>query len=105
MDLANAESPEAGIRRRLLAAALLGLATPRTDAAEPITVTAVGKTGGSGVAARLLADIYRRAGLGLVIEILPAPRASLMTLSDKADGELIRIASYGQTYPQLVRVD
>lgn len=105
MDLANAESPEAGIRRRLLAAVLLGLAVPRAGAAESLTVTAVGKTGGSGVAARLLADVYRRAGLGLVIEILPAPRASLMTLSDKADGELIRIASYGQTYPQLVRVD
>ena len=28
-----------------------------------------------------------------------------MALSDKADGELVRIASYGQSYPQLLRLD
>lgn len=72
---------------------------------ETLVITAVNKTGASAVAARLLGDIYRRAGLGLQIEVLPAPRASLMALSEKADGELIRIASYGQTYPQLIRVD
>lgn len=96
---------EAPTRRRLLAGALLGLALPAADAADTLTITAVSKTGGSGVAARLLADIYRRAGLALQIEVLPAARASLMTLNGKADGDLMRIPGYGQIYPQLVRVD
>lgn len=103
MDLAG---PEPGTtRRKWLLATLAGLAAPRAQALDTLTITAVGRTGGSGVAARLLADIYRRAGLGLLIDVLPAARASLVALSGKADGELIRIASYGQTYPQLVRVD
>lgn len=96
---------DAALRRRLLAAALLGLAAPRVRALDTLTVTAVSKTGGSGVAARLLGEIYRRAGLGLAVEIMPAARASLTTLNAKADGELMRIVAYGQTYPQLVRVD
>lgn len=91
--------------RRRLSAALLALAVPGAMAAEALVITAVNKTGASAVAARLLSEIYRRAGLALKIEVLPAPRASLMALSDKADGELMRIATYGQTYPQLVRVD
>ena len=98
-------SPGPDARRRMLAAVLAGLALPRAWALETLTITAVGRTGGSGVAAKLLADIYRRAGLGLVIDVLPAPRASLMALNGTADGELIRIASYGQAYPQLLRVD
>jgi polar amino acid transport system substrate-binding protein len=98
-------SPESAGRRRLLAAALGSLAAPEALAAETLVVTAVNKTGASAVAARLLTEIYRRAGLHLQIDVQPAPRASLTALSDKADGELIRIASYGQTYPQLLRVD
>ncbi|MFT7772299.1 substrate-binding periplasmic protein [Roseateles sp.] len=105
MDMAGAALPESARRRHLVVAALAGLAGQRALALETLYVTAVSKTGSSGVAARLLADIYRRAGLGLQIEVLPAPRASLLALSDKADGELVRIASYGQTYPQLLRVD
>lgn len=97
---------ESTTRRWFLLAALPGLAPAgEALALETLHITAVNKTGASAVAARLLADIYRRAGLGLQIEVLPAPRASLTALSDKADGELIRIASYGQTYPQLLRVD
>lgn len=105
MDLGFAELPESAVRRRLMAAALLGLAAPRSYALETLVITAVNKTGASAVAARLLAEIYRRAGLGLQIDVLPPSRASLVTLSEKADGELVRIASYGQTYPQLLRVD
>ncbi|WP_457419657.1 substrate-binding periplasmic protein [Roseateles sp. P5_E7] len=100
-----AASPESASRRRLVAAALAGLAASPALALQTFVVTAVNKTGSSAVAARLLTEIYRRAGLGLQIDVLPPQRASLMTLSDKADGELVRIASYGQTYPQLLRVD
>ena len=57
-------------RRRLLAAAaLLGLAASRDALAlETLVVTAVSRSGGSGVAARLLAEIYRRAGLNLQVD-------------------------------------
>lgn len=103
--MARKASPELIARRRLVAAAMAGLAMPPAFAMQTLAITAVNRTGGSGVAARLLADIYRRAGLGLQIDVLPAARASLQALSDKADGELVRIASYGQTYPQLLRVD
>jgi len=92
-------------RRQLGAAALASLMPVPAWALETLLITAVNKAGSSAVAARLLAEIYRRAGLGLQVEVLPAARASLVALSDKADGELVRIASYGQTYPQLVRVD
>lgn len=97
--------PDLDVRRRLLAAALLGLAASRVQAMDTLTVTAVSKTGGSGVAGRLLTEIYRRAGTGLNIEVMPAARASLASQSDKADGELMRIAGYGQSHPLLVRVD
>ncbi len=91
--------------RRAFLWALPGLASPQARASDTLTITAVSATGASGVAARLLTDIYRRAGIGLNITVLPAARASLVALSDQADGELMRIASYGQTYPQLLRVD
>jgi polar amino acid transport system substrate-binding protein len=105
MDWARAGLPESSVTRRLATAGLLGLAVPRASALDTLVITAVNKSGASAVAARLLTDIYRRAGLNLQIDVLPAARASLMALSDKADGELIRIPSYGLTYPQLLRVD
>lgn len=94
-----------GLRRRTLVAALLGLASTGPQAREGLTITAVNKTGNSAVAARLLADIYRRAGLAMSIDVLPPMRAGLVVLNGQADGELVRITSYGQTYPQLVRID
>lgn len=94
-----------GIGRRAFAGALLGWSATGAHARDVLTITAVNKTGASAVAARLLADIYRRAGLELQIEVQPAPRAGLTALSGQADGELVRIASYGQNYPQLIRID
>jgi len=95
----------AASRRRLIASVLLAAAAARVRADGALLITAVSKTGSSGVAARLLGEIYRRAGLQLQIEVLPAPRTSLMSLSGQADGDLMRIQSYGQNYPQLVRID
>lgn len=102
-------SPHRGMaasRRQLIASALLTLAVPCVRAAgDVLFIAAVSRTGGSGVAARLLGEIYRQAGLQLQIEVLPAPRASLMTLGGQTDGDLIRIHGYGQQHPQLLRVD
>ncbi|MDR7335918.1 transporter substrate-binding domain-containing protein [Roseateles asaccharophilus] len=94
-----------GVGRRAFTGALLGWSAASVHARDVLTITAVNKTGASVVAARLLTDIYRRAGLALQIEAQPAPRAGLTALSGQADGELVRIASYGQNYPQLIRID
>jgi len=93
-------------RDLILAFGLCALATgSRAQTADALIIAAVGKTGGSGVAARLLTDIYRQAGLVLRVEVLPAPRASLMTLTGQMDGDLVRIQNYAQNHPQLVRID
>src|SRR6185369_8066840 len=84
MDLALEGSAHSATRRSLLAAAVAGLAAPQALALETLVITAVNKGGSSAVAARLLTEIYRRAGLGLQIDVLPPPRTSLLTLSDKA---------------------
>lgn len=97
--------PPAMSRRELMAAGLLSLIACPLQAADSLTITTVSRSGGSGVAARLLAEIYRQAGLLLQLEVLPAPRAAMMSLSGQMDGDLIRIPSYGQDHPQLVRVD
>jgi len=92
-------------RRELIKMSLLLLAAGQACAAEILAITAVSKSGGSGVAARLLGEIYRQAGLQFQLEVLPAPRAALMSLSGQMDGDLIRIPSYTQEHPQMVRVD
>lgn len=84
---------------------LLLMPTLSLQAAETLVITAVNKSGASAVAARLLAEIYRRAGLGLQVEVLPPPRAGQQTAQGGADGELVRIQSYGEDHPQLVRVE
>lgn len=56
------------------------------------------------VASRLLKAIYAQAGLGLQIESMPAARASLETVQGLRDGEVARIAAYGQRNPELIRV-
>lgn len=94
-----------GIGRRGFAGTLLVLGSTGLHARDTLTITAVNRTGASAIAARLLADIYRRAGLDLHIEVQPALRAGLTVLSGQADGELMRIASYGQHHPQLIRID
>ncbi len=104
--------PDTRRRRYLSSAAMGGLVPPplllptrQLHAAETLLITAVNKSGASAVAARLLAEIYRRAGLGLQLDVLPPPRAGQQTTRGAADGELVRIQSYGDEHPQLVRVE
>jgi len=92
-------------RRQLITFAFPALVVSWARAADVLSITTVSKSGASGVAGRLLTEIYRQAGLQLKIEVVPGARASLMSLSGQSDGDVIRIRSYGQTYPQLVRVD
>jgi polar amino acid transport system substrate-binding protein len=57
------------------------------------------------VAAKLLIDIYRRAGLTATIIALPPARATKTALSGEVDGEVARIASYSPKHTGLVMVE
>lgn len=98
---------EASVRRGLLmAACLLALPARATEPAPPpLHIAAVQKDAVSWVAARLLTEVYRLAGLELVVEPMPAPRAGLLALSGEVDGELIRTEAHGQRNPRLLRID
>lgn len=55
--------------------------------------------------ALVLKDIYRRAGIEMVIKTMPAARATVEVEAGRADGESTRIRAYGDTRPYLIRVE
>ncbi len=57
------------------------------------------------VAALLLTDIYRRAGLTAAIQPLPASRANMLVLNGSKDGEVARVEAYAQRNPALTKVE
>jgi ABC-type amino acid transport substrate-binding protein len=79
--------------------------TPASGQSRELRLSTVERNAVSWVAAQLMGDICREAGLGLRVQPMPASRASLMSTSGQLDGELIRISTYNQRYPQLLRVD
>lgn len=57
------------------------------------------------VAADLLTEIYKRAGLTANIEPFPAARANIMALRNELDGEVARIGPYFEKNPRLFKVE
>jgi polar amino acid transport system substrate-binding protein len=57
------------------------------------------------VAAQLLTEIYKRAGLTLRIDPYPAARLTDMVLKNEVDGEVSRIGIYFERNPSLIRVE
>lgn len=57
------------------------------------------------VAARLLKDIYKHAGMTVNITPLPGARATAVVLAGEKDGEVARIPAYFIKNPSLVKVD
>jgi polar amino acid transport system substrate-binding protein len=57
------------------------------------------------VAAELLSEIYKRAGLTPKIEPLPPARITQMVLNDQLDGEVARIGPYFEKNPSLFKVE
>ena len=53
----------------------------------------------------VLKEVYRRAGLPLDIQAMPASRVTAMSTSGEVDGEVNRIFSYGTAHPTLLRVE
>lgn len=56
------------------------------------------------VGERLVSEIYRRASIDVKITPLPAERSLLMANTGQVDGETLRIWSFGEKYPNLLRV-
>ena len=57
------------------------------------------------VAAALLADVYKKAGLGLKIQPMPGARANAAAVAGEKDGEVGRIPAYFAKNPTLVKVE
>ncbi len=57
------------------------------------------------VAARLLTDIYTKAGLTVQITPLPGARANALAMAGGKDGEVARIPAYFVKNPSLVKVE
>jgi ABC-type amino acid transport substrate-binding protein len=57
------------------------------------------------VAASLLVDVYKKAGLTAKIQPLPGARANAMTLAGEKDGEVARIQAYATKNPTLIKVE
>lgn len=83
----------------------LGLVAGVAHAAgPPLTLAANEKLAVQWVASRMLKAIYAKAGLELQVVALPATRANLETVGGLRDGEVARIAAYGERNPTLLRV-
>ena len=60
---------------------------------------------GQAVAAKLLTDIYKKAGLSAQITPMPAARANAMALAGEKDGEVARIPAYFAKNTTLFKVE
>ena len=82
---------------------MFGLSAGDARSAELLYLATVDKWSGSWVCMKVLAEIYRQAGLQMQVLPMPILRAHLMAVSGRVDGELCRI--YGYEAPELVRVE
>lgn len=57
------------------------------------------------VAAKLLIDIYSRAGVKLEVTTVPPSRAEFMSREGNSDGEVARISAYADSQPLLLKVE
>lgn len=56
------------------------------------------------VGEKIIREVYRRLDIPIVIHAMPARRALYESRQDGKDGEMLRIWSYGDTNPALVRI-
>ena len=57
------------------------------------------------IAALILTDIYKNAGLTVKIQPLPGARANAVTLSGEKDGEVARVQAYANKNATLITVE
>jgi hypothetical protein len=70
-----------------------------------LSLSRVEGTGTQVVAQRILAEVYRRAGLRFHATPMPAQRAARMSRNGQTDGEVARIASFFTTRPDMLRIE
>jgi ABC-type amino acid transport substrate-binding protein len=56
------------------------------------------------IAAKMIVPIFNSAGFDIKVEPMPARRARAEVVSGRVDGSLLRIFSYGESNPSLIRV-
>lgn len=56
------------------------------------------------IAAKMLVPVFESAGYGLEVEPMPAERARVEANEGRKDGDLLRIFSYGERNPTMIRV-
>lgn len=91
--------------RRILLCCVVGLLGATPVQGQTLHLAANERLAEQFVASRMLRVIYAKAGLNLDIEPMPAARANLETVQGQRDGEIARIAAYGERNPTLIRVD
>ncbi|APJ03076.1 substrate-binding periplasmic protein [Silvanigrella aquatica] len=72
---------------------------------EVLSFAAIANTSNQIVGAKLLKDIYAKLNKKLNIEYLPGARASIESNKGTLAGEVLRIYSYGEHFPNLIRID
>ena len=93
------------IRRKTFAVlALAGLLSSFVQARDPIRLANIGNLT-SVVDAMVLTEVYKQAGIDLIIVPMPPARATVEATRGTVDGEVNRVASYGDARPTLIRVE
>lgn len=91
-------------RTLLITLLLASLATAHASQPDPLRFAIIDDVPSTHLAVRLLNAAYKDLGLSLTTEKVPSRRALMLADMGEVDGDLFRIASVGDRYPNLVRV-
>lgn len=92
-------------RTLLITLLLASLATAHAKPPDlPLRFAIIDDVPSTHLAVRLLNAAYKELGLSLTTETVPSRRALMLADMGEVDGDLFRIASVGDQYPNLVRV-
>lgn len=91
-------------RTLLITFLLASQATAHASPPEPLRFAIIDDVPSTHMAVHLLSAAYEELGLSLTTRKVPSRRALLLADMGEVDGDLFRIASIGDQYPNLVRV-
>lgn len=84
---------------------ILTLASLNAHAREPIKLAVLTASPPSVIDASILTEVYRQAGIPMILVTLPGLRSSAEADMGHIDGEVARVDSYGEQHPNLIRID
>lgn len=84
---------------------VLMLFCTEAHARKPLRLVVLNTSPPSVIAGAMLSEVFRQVDIPLVLLTMPAARSSLEADAGRVDGEIARVASYGDTHPMLIRVD